>query len=107
MSFLSIAGIVVGAIGVIFGIALKVKNNRISKLESENRSIANDLLGQKHKAEAARKSASIAMSAAKLAGSVSAKGNEVPKPNDDDKGTELSDEEKGIAAGLSSDPFAD
>lgn len=106
MNWTNILGIIVGALGVVFGVVLKFKNNKITKLELENSNISKDYMIQKSKAETAEKEAEIAKSAIKLSKAVTEAVNEVAKPNEDEESTGLSDEEKTLARDISSDPFA-
>lgn len=108
MNSISIAGIIIGVLGVVFGITMKVKNKRISDLEDEKREAKHEALHMKYQEEVARKDASISNAAIRLARKVVSEPKEMDKPDEDDsKGVELDEEEQAIAASLSSDPFAD
>ncbi len=108
MNSISIGAIVIGILGIEFGITRNVKNKKISKLELENRKANTDYLYQRYKTEKAQKEVDMQKSASKLGQSVSnLEENSMEKPNGNEESTLLSEDEKSIANVLSVDPFGD
>lgn len=107
MSSLSIAGIIIGILGVVFGVTMKVKNKRISDLEQQTREAKTESLYRKYQEEIAKKDAGVSKAAIKLAKKVVSEPREIEKPDGNEGSTMLTEDEQDIAASLSSDPFAE